>query len=345
MRLQSVRRVVGALSFVLAAAVAPAAQAYTDLYVFGDSLSDSGNNAARGLFNPFQVVTSNNYIAEAAYAPAKTYSNGPVWATSFAAMLGVSALPSELGGTNYAYGGARLSLDLPVGDPFNFTIKSLGSQVAALKTAKANALDPNALYVVAGGGNDARDALAALAALDSSSPTYVAQSNAIVNTAITGYAAGVKAMVDSLQAGGATDIVVWNTPDFGPAPATQAFGPAGVATASALAAGMNAALSFALASEPSDVVLFNIFDLVGKQLVNPAFTNVTDVCGAAAPGTDCSKYLWWDGVHPTGFAHGIIAGALATQLHITAVPEPETWALFAFGIVGLVAARRRQAHA
>lgn len=346
MRLQSVRRVVGALSLVVAAVAAPAAQAsYTGLYVFGDSLSDAGNNASFGLFDPTQVVTGNSYIAQAAYAPAGTYSNGPVWASSFAAMLGLSAAPSNVGGTNYAYGGARLTSDQVIGAPFNFTLKGLTSQVAQLKADKSNVLDSNALYVVEAGGNDARDALAAIALLDSNSPTYAADADAIGTAAIQAYVAGVKGIVDTLQAGGAQHIVVWNTPNIGAAPATQTFGPAGVFVATGLASAMSNAISFALASEPADVVLFDIFGLVGQQLVNPLYSNVTDACGAAAPGTDCSKYLWWDGVHPTATGHAVIAGALAAQLHVGEVPEPETWALFAAGLAGLVVVRRRATRA
>ena len=51
------------------------------------------------------------------------------------------------------------------------------------------------------------------------------------------------------------------------------------------------------------------------------------------PGTDCSQYLWWDGVHPTATGHRVIAGALAAQLHVTAVPEPETYGLLASGLL------------
>jgi outer membrane lipase/esterase len=43
---------------------------YSSLVVFGDSLSDSGNNALLGLYDPTQIVTGN------AYVPSKTYASG-----------------------------------------------------------------------------------------------------------------------------------------------------------------------------------------------------------------------------------------------------------------------------
>src|SRR5207302_11286241 len=81
-----------------------AASLYKSMVVFGDSLSDSGNNALAGLYDPTQVVTGNTYVPSNTYAP-MTYSNGPVWASDAAAALGVPLVPSLAGGTNFAFGG------------------------------------------------------------------------------------------------------------------------------------------------------------------------------------------------------------------------------------------------
>jgi hypothetical protein len=48
----------------------------------------------------------NDFIPTFPYASGH-YTNGPVWARDFAAVLGLNASPSRLGGTNYASGGAR----------------------------------------------------------------------------------------------------------------------------------------------------------------------------------------------------------------------------------------------
>jgi phospholipase/lecithinase/hemolysin len=108
------------LSWFLAATLSTASGAHiSGLYVFGDSLSDSGNNAI--LFGsiaspPYNVtlqsdITSNLFIPTYPYATSLQYSNGDVWAYQFAAMLG---LPTEVAGpvlggglrSNYAFGGA-----------------------------------------------------------------------------------------------------------------------------------------------------------------------------------------------------------------------------------------------
>ena len=103
----SLRRLLPAFAIALAALASPPASAgpYDTFVVFGDSLSDNGNNAAAGLFDPSQVITGNSYVPTNTYAPG-TYSNGPVWASDFAAMIGLPLLPSLAGGTDFALGGA-----------------------------------------------------------------------------------------------------------------------------------------------------------------------------------------------------------------------------------------------
>src|SRR5215813_12280424 len=83
------------------------ASAYSALYIFGDSLSDSGNNAIVLAPNTTPVpISGNDFIPTFPYASGH-YTNGPVWAQDFAAVLGLSASPSRLGATNYASGDAR----------------------------------------------------------------------------------------------------------------------------------------------------------------------------------------------------------------------------------------------
>jgi len=80
---------------------------YSNLFIFGDSLSDSGHNATVFAPNVTPVpISGNSFIPTFPYASGH-YTNGPVWAQSFAAALGLSAIPSLAGGTDYAFGGAR----------------------------------------------------------------------------------------------------------------------------------------------------------------------------------------------------------------------------------------------
>jgi outer membrane lipase/esterase len=81
--------------------------------------------------------------------------------------------------------------------------------------------------------------------------------------------------------------------------------------------------------------------LIFNDPVGHGFTNVTDACGAAAVGTDCNTYEYWDGIHPTAAAHMVIADAFLTATG--AVPEPSTWAMMLLGFagIGFLAYRRK----
>jgi len=83
----SIRRLLPALAILVAALASASASAgpYNTFVVFGDSISDNGNNAAAGLFDASQVVTGNTYVPSNTYFSG-VYSNGPVWASDFAAM-------------------------------------------------------------------------------------------------------------------------------------------------------------------------------------------------------------------------------------------------------------------
>ena len=106
------RQLLSAAALGLAALCAAPAYAgpYSGLYIFGDSLSDSGNNAVATatLTRPNgvqQTIANNTYIPTFPYLPQPgwnnalglaTYSNGNTWATSFAAQLGTMKLTEEI---------------------------------------------------------------------------------------------------------------------------------------------------------------------------------------------------------------------------------------------------------
>ena len=75
--------------------------AYSGLYSFGDSLSDTGNVFA----TTHAPVTGVPFFNG-------DYNNEPVWVDLLGPMLGLaSPTASETGGTNYAWGGARTLID------------------------------------------------------------------------------------------------------------------------------------------------------------------------------------------------------------------------------------------
>lgn len=326
----------------LALLFAPAIHAapISGLYIFGDSLSDPGNNAiafGSTATPPFNVtqrsdITSNSYIPTFPYATSYQYSNGSVWAYRFATMVG---LPSQVAGpilggglgTNFAFGGATTG-------PLNGSSRppSLLTQTADFIAGLGSAPAPvDALYVVAGGGNDGRAALIAIAGGADPATT--------ISATATTFATDIGAIVDALQAKGARDIIVWNAPNLGLAPALAAGGPAASRLGTTLGQSMNDALALRLASE-TGVKTFDFFGLMTAVNANPGvygLTNVTDAVGAI-PGADPSTYLYWDGIHPTSAGHAITARAM----HVVAVPEPSGYVLVATSLLSIVTVLRRR---
>jgi outer membrane lipase/esterase len=320
MQLHSLRHLIAAAVLGLAAG---SAAAYSGLVVFGDSLSDNGNAALAVGPDPGQIIDGNGYVPSRPYASG-TFSDGLVWADMLATAMGVASVPSLAGGDNFAVGGAQTrDGDSP----------SLRSQVNSFLNVNEGFADPTALYVVAGGGNNAR------AALEDIGFNGAPLLRTVLATSLK-YAQDVGIMVDQLQAAGATDIIVWNTPNLGLAPAVIELGPDASFLGQVVSSAMNRALANRLSEEGPGVQIFDLYGLLGRVVADPAaygLVNAADACGAVA-GCDPATYLFWDGIHPTsGGGHAIIAQEM---MALAAVPEPGAWALFAAGGL-LIAARLR----
>src|SRR5712671_1474010 len=138
---------------------------YSSLYIFGDSLSDSGNNAVVLAPNVTPLpISGNSFIPTYPYASGR-YTNALVWAQTLASSLGLNADPSLLGGTDYAFGGAQTGPATPNVLPGGLLTPfppSLKSQASFFLSQHANKAPSGALYVIAGGGEDALYALAGI---------------------------------------------------------------------------------------------------------------------------------------------------------------------------------------
>ena len=329
----------GALACVISACpLAALAGPYTGLVVFGDSLADSGNNAfvfdnilgpplPPGTLRTHVPIPSRVFIPTFPYESGR-YSNGPVWVEQLASRLGVSAAPSLTGGTNFAFGGAATG---PSGSSFPF---SLRDQVSMFLSASGGTAPSGNLYVVEGGGNDARDAFALFAGGGDPAPLLAA------------YGLNIAAILGRLELGGAAHILLADVPDIGKTPAIQALGPVFAAAATTIAAAFNEVLGLTLASLPpsilGDIELLDLFGLQDKLFADPASLGFTDVTSACAFSLSCiadpAGVFYWDGIHPTTSGHGLIAREALAALGI---PLPGTVWLLVLGLGILAITKRR----
>jgi outer membrane lipase/esterase len=241
---------------------------YSSLFVFGDSLSDSGNNAVVLAPNVTAVpISGNSFIPTFPYASGH-YTNDQVWAQIVASSLGLSANPSLLGGTDYAFGGA--STGPLTQNPFpngllNPFPPSLVTQAASFLSQHGPTIPSDALYVVEGGGNNAQDALVAIGGCGGS-PACI---SGIIQSTTAGFIGDILTIDSELAAVGAKNIVDWNVPDIGKTPAALAEGPLASALGTAIASTMNDALAAAIGGDP-DIKLFDIFGLMDDLIGDPA---------------------------------------------------------------------------
>lgn len=330
----------------LAAAIAVAslpmsisAAPYSQLIIFGDSLSDTGQfidqqNPTSPSGVRFTNRTGPGYLAPAPY--------GQVSTQILADQLGLQALPStpfraigvHPAGTNYAVGGYRTdqirdsitTTSVTVPPPGN--TPPLASRPGYL--AEFGSADRNALYYINGGGNNVIQGLM----------TDFATATASASELVAGVAA--------LQQAGARYIVVSDLPDVGNTPLGLISGQR--ASMSAITAVFNQELDRQLTELGGSILRLNFNDLLSEVYadlgafgfdasitqINTCFddgTGGSSGCGPLANSSwaingatpNANRLIFNDGVHPTEAVHRIsgdyMYSVLSAPAEISLLPE------------------------
>ncbi len=317
MRLKTTRQLALAMLAALTFAGPAAASSFSNLYIFGDSLSDTGN----------AWTAFGNTIPLPPYDTGR-FSNGPVWVETLAAGLGLSVSPSLLGGNDYAYGGATVAPS--AGQIF----PSLSEQSDIYLNDVGGAADASALYVIWGGGNDVR------------SGDLTGDIDAMVGMVESLAASGATSfLIPNLPDIGLT-----------PEQLNNGNSAAATATTLQWNADLAAAVDDLVADLGVSIVLLDVFDLFNQLINDPSsfgFANTNEQCfegasGVGGAGDVCAnpdEYVFWDGIHPTAAAHEVLGGIALDALGVSAVPVPAALPLLfgALGALGFVGRRRQRA--
>lgn len=325
---------------LLAVSVHADPQKYDAMFVFGDSLADNGNDfiASGGTIPPstsphrtyFFGRFSNGYNAfERLWQMVGGGAPGsPTGLQPFSA-LQVTQPPAPMplnAGIDFAFGGTGTGfMDRT---PSGAYAPGLKGQVDLFRAALAGRDVPKkSLFVIVTGTNDYR----------LEPPAYPMAPSAVVDN--------ITYAMQLLYDAGARDFLVMDIPDIGALPSTMLGGPAAVQAGSAATAAHNAALDAGLAGLDNTLKKIqiyrgrfaNAFATVppGVDRTTPAIETVPggqmrSGCLFENPATcpdlpdqaftTALRFVFWDIVHPTAYAHSLLAdyayGVLAKKKEV-----------------------------
>jgi phospholipase/lecithinase/hemolysin len=282
------------------------AQNYDQIYVFGDSFSDTGNvfNFTNGAIPPNPTYFNGRF------------SNGPVWVEYLASKLGLTFNPK----TNFAFGGAttgtkNLGISL---------LPGLKQQINDFTTVNKSA-DPQALYIIWAGTNDYLE--------------YFYHN--IPNP--TKSVANLSAAITSLAGVGAENILVVNLPDLGKFPVTGGNNQtASILSTFTNAHNSNLTTTINLLNQElspeTHIIPLDVNSLYNRLIADRqkfGLTNVTDSCigdlsvvpiEVPVKPVLCNpdKFLFWDELHPTTATHQLIGDLAFLALKSASIPESST---------------------
>lgn len=337
---------------------ASALESYSGVYIFGDSLVDSGNAQEAANFIdslPFPFPSADDPApASAGYFNGRLtngYNVADLLSIELAGGLPKTSFPFgfptplgpfpifEPGGNriNFAYGGAQA-----VGG--KWYIPDLTDQVDAYSALSGGA-DAGALHIIVIGGNDLRRLV----------PQIGPTASATEAASLISFAANtILDQVDRLFDLGADNILLTAMPDIGLLPLYEG----GEDEELKRSAGSQYAAEFdnlllsgigSLSLPPADeLIFFSLRGFADEIFEDPAafgFTNLTQPClgvMAPSPSIDCSGFFFFDEIHPTTAVHQLAANAILNELKGPAVvPEPASWIMLLLGFAAIGVAMRR----
>ncbi len=325
----------------------PASQApsFKQVVAFGDSLSDAGT------YNP--TTADANPANDSLTGLTFSTKPGSTWVVYVAATFGQTLTPNqqvnfgvvgnggkviELGGLDYAEGGARIDIDAPNGGVVMQNIPGVGTvpvQLASSRSIKtqiddylaehSNSFNDDQLVLIQGGANDLFNFLGQVAA----DPSLAANAPTIVATVTT----SMLAQIGRLKSAGATHVIYANLPDLGKTPQFRTTPLAG------LASQISTAYNTGVVNQLNawGVHIFDTSSLINEVVQSPGtfgFTNATSpacnsfttpgnpatlsalICSPTtlvAPNADLT-YVFADGVHPTARAHATWADRVTATI-------------------------------
>ena len=297
---------------------------FSNLYVFGDSLSDSGNifTATQGAVPPSPPYFEGRF------------SNGEIWVDKLAKKLGLESptLVTKLqpgvptNGINYAFGGATttdkntiaLTPSFGIPEPLKPQLLGLEQQVQAFTTpliTNNQSADPNALYILWAGSNDYSITEGTFTPFTDTDTTIKNLDNALANLAAT----GVK------------NVMLLNLANLGDTPLARQVDtfliPGTSKRLNDLTAQHNEKLTGLVHKYKTtlNIIPVDVNSLFKNASVD--FTNAIEPCLASLdPLIVCNnpdEYTFWDLQHPTTVAHEKLADlAFKSIPKYGTVPEP-----------------------
>lgn len=245
-----------------------------ELYIFGDSLSDTGNvfKATNGVYPPSPPYFQGRY------------SNGPVWVEYLGSQLGLTNAKSS----NFAFGGATT-----ISSSLNGVPGTLAQVYTYTKSHQK--LNPNALYVIWAGANDY------LFGAEQPGVAIANLSNAMKSLSSAG---AKKILVANLPDLGKLP-ATYNTA-YSPALSS-------LTNLHNLELTKTIDLFHQKSGNSTQIIQLDVNTLYQQAMDKPekfGLTNVTKACVYNLANCDNpNKFLFWDGIHPTTAAHRILAEA------------------------------------